>query len=237
MIKQLIAPLVTVVLLGGASSLAQSPDAGDAPAEETAGQVSDESPDAGDDVPQEAAGQAGDVNAVVSTVTDSANRIQGAFDRFSQAMETADGEESVRALEEMLEAVRAVNSNLGRDSEAWGELETLTAEWTKTRDDLIERSKSNPGLADVAKVWQAKLDRIAELKNSILDQSADSELLVEEIENKREIVLAYMQADQIDLVINEMEAMNAELTAMNDGMRNILDQTAGLEEGAEQVVQ
>lgn len=224
--KQLFGPVVALSLFAASGAFAQSPDENGEPAQnpETAGE-------------EEQTTQGGDVTAVVSTVTDSANRIQGAFDRFNEAMETADGNASVEALEDMLAAVRAVNSNLGRDSEAWSELETLTAEWTNMRDDLVERSKENPGLAEVAKVWQGKLDRISELKNSILDQSADSELLVEEIENKREIVLAYMQADQIDLVISEMEAMNAELTAMNDGMRNILDQTAGLEEGEEPVVQ
>jgi hypothetical protein len=226
MMKQLFGPVVALSLFAASGAFAQSPDENGEPAQnpETAGE-------------EEQTTQGGDVTAVVSTVTDSANRIQGAFDRFNEAMETADGNASVEALEDMLAAVRAVNSNLGRDSEAWSELETLTAEWTNMRDDLVERSKENPGLAEVAKVWQGKLDRISELKNSILDQSADSELLVEEIENKREIVLAYMQADQIDLVISEMEAMNAELTAMNDGMRNILDQTAGLEEGEEPVVQ
>jgi len=226
MMKQLFGPVVALSLFAAGGAFAQSPDENGEPAQnpETAGE-------------EEQTNQGGDVTAVVSTVTDSANRIQGAFDRFNEAMETADGNASVDALDDMLAAVRAVNSNLGRDSEAWSELETLTAEWTNMRDNLVERSKDNPGLAEVAKVWQGKLDRISELKNSILDQSADSELLVEEIENKREIVVAYMKADQIDLVISEMEAMNAELTAMNDGMRNILDQTAGLEEGEEPVVQ
>ncbi|MDF2235874.1 hypothetical protein P2H44_25255 [Albimonas sp. CAU 1670] len=178
------------------------------------------------------------VTAITNTVTESAGRISTAFEAFTSAMDSANVEDAaVQALDQMLEAVRGVNADLGRDSEAWAKLEELIASWSKKRDDLLEKSRDNPALAEVAELWQDKLDRIGELKLSILDQAADSELLVEEIEDKREVIIAYMEVDSIDQVMAAMETMNAELTAMNDSMRTILEQTAGLDETDDEIEQ
>jgi len=169
------------------------------------------------------------VDSLVAGVTASANRLQEAFAAFTTAIDDAANQESgMRALDEMLAAARSVNESLNRDSEIWNDLEALVAQWTERRNDLNERGKNNPALLPAAEEWQKKLDRVMELRTSILDQSTDSEILISDIENQKEVIAAYYELGQIDAVLTAMETMNDEFTQMNDTMQLILAQTVGV---------
>lgn len=171
------------------------------------------------------------VSTLVSGVTESANRLQASVDRFENAMKDASQKDAgMKALDEMLVAARGVNESLNKDSETWGELQGLIDMWTKKRDSVIERAKSNPSLQPLAALWQEKVDRVIELRTAILDQAADSELLITDIENKKEVIAEYYELDKVDLVLAEMEVMNDELTSMNQSMQLILEKTTGVEE-------
>lgn len=172
------------------------------------------------------------VAALVTGVTESANNLQAALDRFGSAMSDAKTQDAgMKALNEMLEAARGVNESLNQDSEIWVELQGLIDEWTKKRDSVSERARNNPGLLPLAARWQEKLDRVVELRTSILDQATDSEILIQDIENKKEVIAEYYELDAIDQVLAEMQVMNDELASMNESMRVILEKTVGVEEG------
>ena len=172
------------------------------------------------------------VASLVSGVSESADRLQKAVEQFGVAMGNAKTQDAgMKALDEMLEAARNVNNSLNKDSKIWNELQELITDWTKKRDSVIERSRNNPGLQPLAARWQEKVERVVELRKSILDQASDSNLLIQDIENKREVIAEYYELDAIDQVIAEMQVMNEELTAMNKSMREILEQTVGVEEG------
>ncbi|NKN31690.1 hypothetical protein [Marichromatium bheemlicum] len=167
---------------------------------------------------------------LVEGVQQSAVRLQDAVDGFRAAMAQANSQDSgMAALDEMLDVARDVNESLNKDSEIWNELQRLIDEWTAKRDSVIERARTNPGLQKLAKNWQDKVDQVIELRSLILDQATDSEMLVQDIENKKEIIAEYYELNAIDLVLAEMQVMSDELTAMNDSMRLILEQTAGVE--------
>lgn len=171
------------------------------------------------------------VAVLVDGVSASAGRLQDAVGRFEEAMAGAKSKESgMKALDEMLSAARDVNESLNKDSEIWNELQSLIDDWSKQRDSVVERSRENPALEPLAQRWQEKLDRVTELRSSILDQATDSELLVQDIENKKEVIVEYYKLKLIDEVLVEMQAMSDELTTMNDSMRVILEQTTGVQE-------
>lgn len=187
-------------------------------------------PGDGDDVVR------GEVTVLVGQVSESAGRLQGAVERFSQAMEAAGTQDvGMRALDEMLNAARGVNESLNKDSQVWGELEALITTWSTKRDSTIERARTNPGLQPLAERWQEKINKAVELRTAILDQAADSEVLLEDIENKKEIIAEYYELDAIDQVLAEMQVMSDELTTMNASMQEILNKTVGVQEGREAV--
>lgn len=170
------------------------------------------------------------VASLVTGVTDSANRLQEAFGAFTTAIGDAKNKDSgMKALDEMLAAARGVNESLNKDSEIWKDLDGLLVDWTQKRDDLNTRSKDNPALLPIAEEWQKKLDRVTELRSSILDQSTDSSILITDIENQKEVIAAYYELDQIDSVLQAMETMNDEFTTMNETMQTILAQTVGVQ--------
>lgn len=178
----------------------------------------------------------GEVTVLVSQVSESAERLQGAVERFSQAMESAGTQDAgMRALDEMLEAARGVNNSLNKDSEIWAQLDGLINTWSAKRDSAIERARTNPGLQPLAERWQEKIGKAVELRTAILDQGADSAMLVQDIENKKEVIAEYYELDAIDQVLSEMQVMSDELTAMNASMQEILEKTVGVQEDRESV--
>ena len=175
--------------------------------------------------------QGAGVPTLVNGVTESANRLQAAVDRFGAAMAGAEDQDAgMKALDEMLEAARSVNESLNRDSKIWTELNGLIDQWTGKRNSVNARARNNPALLPLAALWQEKVDRVIDLRTSILDQATDSELLIRDVENKKEVIAEYYQLDAIDQVLAEMQVMNDELTSMNESMRMILEKTGGLEE-------
>lgn len=166
------------------------------------------------------------MSELMSGVTATANNLSATVDTLSERIVASSNsrEEGTRMLDEMLAAARDVNSSLDRDSEIWTELNDLIKEWTATRDGLRERIPENPNLEPVMDLWATRIEDANRLRTQILDQSATSQGLVEQIENQREVVLAYYEVGAADAVLAAMQEMSDDLGEMNSQMGEILSQ-------------
>lgn len=166
------------------------------------------------------------MSELMSGVTATANNLSATVDTLSERIVASSNsrEEGTRMLDEMLAAARDVNGSLDRDSEIWTELNDLIKEWTATRDGLRERISENPNLEPVMDLWATRIEDANRLRTQILDQSATSQGLVEQIENQREVVLAYYEVGAADAVLAAMQEMSDDLGEMNSQMGEILSQ-------------
>lgn len=159
---------------------------------------------------------------VTATATNLSSTVETLSERIVASSNSR--EEGTRMLDEMLAAARDVNDSLDRDSEIWTELNEMIKEWTATRDGLRERIAENPNLEPVMDLWATRIEDANRLRTQILDQSATSQGLVEQIENQREVVLAYYEVGAADAVLMAMQEMSDDLGEMNAQMVEILSQ-------------
>ena len=166
-----------------------------------------------------------DVASLVADVQGIAEGLQARVSLLSeQIAASSDAEAGTKAIDEMLAAARELQESLGRDSELWDEMNAMMDTWAAQRDDLLERAKKNPALRPVAEGWQSRIDEGLILREQILEQAAESEALIEQIEQQREVVIAYYDLDLADQALATMRAMSEELETMNAAMTSILDQ-------------
>ena len=137
---------------------------------------------------------------------------------------TTDGDTAAQALAEMLEAARQMQADLGSDSEVWQDINAMLEVWGERRDDLRARAVPNPALAEIAETWQARIDEALTLRDQILNQSAESQALIEQIEAQREVVIALYEANLADQALATMRAISDELGQMNEQMTSIVNQ-------------
>ncbi|WP_333713909.1 hypothetical protein [Yoonia sp.] len=137
---------------------------------------------------------------------------------------TTDGDEAARALDEMLDAARQMQADLGRDSAVWQDINAMLEVWGERRDDLRERGVENQALVPIAETWQARIDEALTLREQILNQSAESQALIEQIEAQRDVVIALYDANLADQALDTMRAISDELGQMNEQMGSIVSQ-------------
>lgn len=179
---------------------------------------------AGAAVAQDGTGDA-DVAQLVDNVTVIAQGLQARVaDLSEQIAASSDAESGTRALDEMLAAAQELQDNLGRDSTLWSEMNGMMDNWGTKRDDLLERAKTVPALKPVADGWQSRIDEGLVLREQILKQAAESEALITQIEEQREVIIAYYDLDLADKALETMRLMSDELGTMNSAMSSILAQ-------------
>ena len=137
---------------------------------------------------------------------------------------STDGDAAAQALNEMLDAARQMQADLGRDSEVWSDINAMLEIWGERRDDLRARAVGNADLAPIADTWQARIDEALTLRQQILEQSGESQALIDQIEAQREVVIAYYEANLADQALATMRAISDELGQMNDQMSSIVSQ-------------
>jgi hypothetical protein len=167
-----------------------------------------------------------DMVQLVENVTSIAT---GLSDRVSTLSEiiaaSTDGDAAAKALDEMLEAARQMQTDLGRDSQVWTDINDMLAIWGERRDTLREQAVDNQALGPIADTWQARIDEALKLREQILQQSAESEALIDQIEDQREVVIALYDANLADQALVTMREISEELGQMNDQMASIVSQT------------
>lgn len=137
---------------------------------------------------------------------------------------TTDGNTAAKALDDMLDAARQMQADLGRDSEVWEDINTMVEVWEARRDTLREKAVDNPALAPVAETWQARINEAMALRQQIKDQSDESLALIDQIEAQREVVMAYYDVKLADQALATMRAISDELGQMNEQMTSIVNQ-------------
>lgn len=137
---------------------------------------------------------------------------------------TTDGNTAAKALDDMLDAARQMQADLGRDSKVWEDINTMVEVWEERRDTLREKAVDNPALTPVAETWQARIDEAMALRLQIKDQSDESLALIDQIEAQREVVMAYYDAHLADEALATMRAISDELGQMNEQMTSIVNQ-------------
>lgn len=182
----------------------------------------------------------GDVTKLMSNVGSLAESLQGTVDNLAGSLERSANseEEGLKMIDDMLAAAEQVNSNLGRDSEIWAELNNLMESWKTKRDKLQDAGQENERLLEIADMWQARIDDATELRTQILDQASESEVMVEQIRDRREVIVALYEIEAADEVLANMRQVSDQLGQMNDNMSQILDQAgrvAGSEQDAETI--
>jgi len=166
-----------------------------------------------------------DTSELIEDVTNIAQGLQDRIETLgAQMADATDPEAGTKVLDEMLAAAREVYESLNRDSELWDEMNGLMDIWAARRDDLLERASDNPALKQLADGWQARIDRGLTLRQQIIEQSAESEALIAQIEAQREVVLEYFKLDLADEALATMQSMSDELGSMNERMSGILSQ-------------
>lgn len=166
-----------------------------------------------------------DMVALVASVTSIASGLSARVETLGDIISaTTDGDEAARALDEMLDAARQMQADLGRDSAVWQDINAMLEVWGERRDDLRERAVENQALAPIAETWQARIDEALNLREQILGQSAESQALIEQIEAQREVVIALYDANMADQALDTMRAISDELGQMNEQMGSIVSQ-------------
>jgi hypothetical protein len=174
-----------------------------------------------------------DMAVMVENVTNIAEGLSGRVAALSEIIATTtNGDAATRALDEMLEAAREMQADLGPDSAVWSDINLMIEAWGVKRDDLTTRGAFNQALLPVAATWQARIDDAMVLRSQILNQSHESEALIEQIEQQREVVVALWDAALADQALETMRAISAELTEMNDQMTGIVAQAGVVADGA-----
>lgn len=166
-----------------------------------------------------------DMVELVESVTVIATDLSDRVAVLSEVIATStDGDAAAQALNEMLEAARQMQADLGSDSEVWQDINAMLEIWTVRRDDLRVRAANNQALSAVADTWQARIDEALTLREQIRNQSAESLALIDQIEDQREVVIAYYEADLADQALETMRAISDELGQMNEQMSSIVSQ-------------
>lgn len=155
-----------------------------------------------------------------------ATGLQTSITNMTDGMETAarSSEEGTRILDEVLAAARAVDSELGEGSQVWTDLDALVTTWGENRDQAREAGEDNPRMNQIADLWQERIDEAQNLQNQIIEQSARSSVLVGQLEDQREFILAMYDVATADMVLAEMQKVSDELGEMNASMEAILAQ-------------
>lgn len=168
-----------------------------------------------------------DMVALVESVTSIAAGLSARVETLGDIISaTTDGDEAARALDEMLDAARQMQADLGRDSVVWQDINAMLEVWGERRDDLRKRAVENQALAPIAATWQARIDEALTLREQILSQSAESQALIEQIEAQREVVLALYDANLADQALDTMRAISDELRQMNEQLGSIVSQAS-----------
>ena len=166
-----------------------------------------------------------DMVELVESVTTIATGLSARVETLGEVIAAStDGDAAAKALDEMLEAARQMQADLGRDSAVWEDINAMLDIWGQRRDDLRQRATENQALAAVADTWQARIDEALTLREQILGQSAESQALIDQIEAQREVVIALYEANLADQALETMRAISDELGQMNDQMTSIVSQ-------------
>ncbi len=167
------------------------------------------------------------VRTAIEEVTNTARRLQELLDDLPRRMEEAKhSEENGRKLFDRLEAaIDDIASRLAENSALWKQLGELQQQWQNNHKDALKKAEANSAFRAVADGWKDRLDKVAALKQKILEQRGESLSLMDSLKARREVIVAFYNLGAADKVVASFQEVSAQLQKMNDGMRAIVEAT------------
>lgn len=165
--------------------------------------------------------------ALEEEVANASRRLKELLDDLPRRMEEAKhSEENGRKLFDQLEAaIDDIASRLAENSALWKQLGELQQQWQNNHKDALKKAEANSVFRAVADGWKDRLDKVAALKQKILEQRGESLSLMDSLKARREVIVAFYQLGAADKVVASFQEVSAQLQRMNDGMRAIVEAT------------
>ncbi|MCB9948365.1 MAG: hypothetical protein H6842_11125 [Rhodospirillaceae bacterium] len=187
------------------------------------------------DAPPEA-GAPPSVSELFSNVEDLAQELQSQLDTLDQQIAESENslEAADQALSDTLATVAALNGRLAEDSEIWTDLSALLDEWEERRRQNIERAASDARYQATADAWGERIEHAIAARGQISEQRIRAQSLVAQIEAEREIVAEWIALGNADAVLQSLNLVRDQITAMNESMTAVVE-SVGLAGGQETV--
>ena len=170
------------------------------------------------------------VAVLLENVSAAAVRLNGRVSNLSERIDASatSAEEGAKVLDEMLASARELQESLSQDSDIWSDLNALISSWEDKRTKALSAAEANPEFKAIAVSWQDKIDRAIALRKEILTQAAENRSLIDAIESRRDVVLAYYDLGQAERVLETLQGMTDDFAVMNSGMNDILELTGAV---------
>ena len=133
-------------------------------------------------------------------------------------------EDGLRVFNQLQASVERVHVALAEGSDIWVELTRAMGAWDEIRQDMLEKSETNPAFDPIAEEWSVRLKQAGMLRKQILEQRAESVAMLDQLLSQRDVVLAYYDLGQADRALEEMQKVSDDLGTMSEKVRAINEQ-------------
>ena len=168
-----------------------------------------------------------DFTAMFEEVTNAAASMAANVEAVTTALDASIGsaEEAQQVLGSMEEAVRAALGSLADDGVVWSQLQLALETWEEKRQAALDKAVEQPSFEDIAEAWGDKITDAQALRSTIVEQRAGSLATLEEILERRDIIIANFELQRADAALEALREVRSNLATINDTMGSILEQT------------
>jgi len=176
------------------------------------------------------AASANNVATILEQVKDAAEKLKKSLDELPDLIEKAKrSEENARALLTSLEAlVKEVSERVAEDSQLWIQLKELQEQWLEEQRRAEQKAAANAEWAKVAQMWGDKVQRVEELKKEIVKRRGESLALLDDLMDRKDVVIEYVKLGMAELVVQELENISNQFREMNEGLSLMVDMASQL---------
>ncbi len=171
-----------------------------------------------------------DVAELLEEVAGAADRLKTALDELPDRIEEAKNSEQtgLKLLDQLEDVINDIASKLEENGAIWQQLSELQEIWKQNYKRALDKSQSDSQYREIADLWKEKLDKVAELKQTILIQRGESLSLMDSMSSRRGKIVEYYKLGAADRVVAAMQEISDQFAEMNEGMRQIVEATAGV---------
>lgn len=181
----------------------------------------------GDDATVSATGEGGrtaDIGNLLANVEDLANGLNDELTQLEERIQVS--RESLtaadEALNEALSAVSELNERLAENGAIWSELNALLDQWEDERANASEMAVDDERYQALADDWRDRIANAVEARDEISLRRAEALSLAASIEADRDLVAAYIRAGDAEAVLESLNSVRDQISAMTDGLRQVV---------------
>jgi chromosome segregation ATPase len=170
------------------------------------------------------AASANNVAIILEQVKGTAEKLKKSLDELPDLIEKAKrSEENARALLTSLEAlVKEVSDRVAEDSQLWIQLKELQEQWLEEQRRAEQKAAANAQWAEIAQTWGDKVQRVEELKKEIVARRGESLALLDDLMDRKDVVIEYVKLGMAELVVQELENISNQFGEMNEGLSRMV---------------